>query len=200
MRYMVKRIDFTPEMDELIRNAYLNYEPGCVTGLCKILCIDHHTIRDRADKLGLPKIQQYIRGKNRWTMAEINLLRKNETLTCRQLENIFKIHGYSRTVDAIDNYRRKNLDWLMSTHIDEFTHGYSTFQIRDMLGINAKTVHSWIKNGLLNANELECGNRRVKRCDLLKFMLDHPMRWNFKQMDTVWFADLINEQMRLNNE
>lgn len=194
---LMNPVQFTPEMDGLICQAYLNYKAGSIVGLCKKLGIDHHTMRKRADALGLPKIRQFVRSKNRWSMAEINLLRKNETLTAKQLAHIFEIHGYERSTTAIDNYRRVHMDWLMATHMDEFTHGYSTFQIRDLLGVNGKSVHNWILRGYMKATELPCGNRRVSRKELLHFMLDHPTRWKTTNLDLVWLVDLVNENMRM---
>lgn len=190
-------VQFTPEMDELIGQAYLNYTAGSVVRLCKKLGIDHHTMRKRADTLGLPKIHQFVRCRNRWSMAEINLLRKNETLTAKQLARIFEIHGYERSTAAIDGYRRKHMDWLMTTHMDEFAYGYSTFQIRDLLGVDGKSVHYWIIKGYMRAAELPCGNRRVSRRELLHFMLEHPTRWKTTHLDLVWLVDLINENMRM---
>lgn len=193
---MNQKIQFTPEMDGMICRAYLNHTQGGVREVCKKLGIDHHIIRNRADELGLPKIQRYVRCKNLWSTAEKDLLRKNETLTAPQVSQIFTIHGFDRSATAIDNYRRKHMDWLASTYMDEFVYGYSTFQIRDMLGVNAKTVHYWLKNGLMTATELPGGNRRVKRQELLRFMLNHPTRWKCTNVDSVWLADLINENMR----
>lgn len=192
-----QKIQFTPEMDGMICKAYLNYTQGSVTEVCKKLGIDHHVIRDRADELGLPKIQRYVRKKRLWSTAEKELLLKNEVLTARQVAHIFAIHGFNRSEDSIDNYRRKHMDWLMSTHMDEFVYGYSTFQIKDMLGVDGKTVHYWIKNGFMTATALPCGNRRVKRRELLRFMLNHPLRWKCANLDSVWLADLIHENMRM---
>ena len=187
---------FTEEIDEAIRDAYLNYKPGKVLRLSERLCLDHSVIRRRANKLSLPKIRPPRYEYKRWTGSEVRLLLLHESCNDRQLEKIFKKHGYIRSAGAIDCFRRFHHKWLASHHQDEFSHGYSTFQLSDLLGIHPSTILRWIENGFLKAHRPSCVNWRVRREHLLEFLLEHPARWDCKKADTYWLMDLIQEHMK----
>lgn len=190
-------LEFTEDMDNAVRNAYLNYTPGSVRKLVKALNCDHGVIRRRANKLGLPKIRQnrYSVGYRRWTGPEVRLLLEYEALNTRQLEKLFHSKGFIRSASAIDAFRRTHHQWLASHHQDEFVHGYSTFQIQELLGVDASTVNRWIKKDLLKAHQPSCENWRVRREELLRFMLEHPSRFDCKNVDTYWLMDLIQDKM-----
>lgn len=195
-------LEFTEAMDEAVRNAYLNYSPGSVRQLTEQLNVDHGVIRRRANKLGLPKIRQnrYNVGYRRWTGPEVRLLLEHESFNSRQLEKLFHRKGFIRSAGAIDCFRRLHHHWLAKHHQDEFVHGYSTFQVQELLGTDPSTVNRWIKKGLLKAYRPSCENWRVRREDLLKFMLEHPSRWDCKNTDTYWFVDLIQEYLSFNKD
>ena len=190
-------LQFTEAMDNALREAYLNYEPGKVRKLCGEIGCDHGVIRRRATKLGLPKIRQsrYSVGYKRWTGPEVRLLLEHEHLGARQLEKVFHKNGFIRSDGAIDCFRRHHHSWLASHHQDEFSEGYSTFQLQDLLGIDSSTITRWIKNGLIKANQPNSPNFRIKREHLLKFLIEHPSRWNCKNVDTYWLMDLVQEHM-----
>lgn len=190
-------IKFTESMDEAVRHAYLNYVPGSICKLAEELGVDHGVIRRRANVLGLPKIRQnrYSVGYRRWTGPEVRLLLEHESLNVRQLEKLFQNKGYIRSAGAIDCFRRLHCHWLAKNHQDEFVHGYSTFQLNDLLGVDHSTVSRWIKKGLLKAHRPNGENWRVRREDVLKFLIEHPSRWDCKNADTYWLMDLIQEHM-----
>lgn len=188
---------FTEDMDAALREAYLCYTPGIVRRLCAQFSCDYGVLRRRATKLGLPKIKQnrYAVGYSRWTGPEIRLLLEYEHLNSRQLEAIFHKHGYLRSDGAIDCFRRLHHSWLASQHQDEFNHGYSTFQLEELLGIDASTITRWIHKGLLEAHQSTGPNWRVRREHLLQFLIEHPARWNCRNVDTYWLMDLIQEHL-----
>lgn len=111
-------MQFTADMDDELRDAYLNYQPGKVRNLCKRFDCDHGVIRRRATKLGLPKIRQSCSavGYSRWTGPEVRLLLEHEYLHAKQLEAIFHKNGYLRSDGAIDCFRRLHHRWLASQH------------------------------------------------------------------------------------
>lgn len=187
---------FTEEIDEAIRDAYLNYSIGKVLRLSKRLGLDHSVIRRRATKLNLPRIRPSRYNYKQWSGTEIRLLLKHEACNDKQLEKIFERHGFTRTAGAIDCFRRFHHKWLASHHQDEFAHGYSTFQLSDLLGIHSSTILRWIEKDLLKAHRPICENWRVRREHLLEFLLEHPSRWDCKKADTYWLMDLIQEHMK----
>lgn len=195
-------IEFTSTMDDAVRDAYLNYTPGSIRKLAEELNVDHGVIRRRANKLGLPKIRQnrYSVGYRRWTGPEVRLLLENESLNIRQLETIFHRHGFIRSSGAIDCFRRLHHSWLAKHHQDEFAQGYSTFQIHGLLGVDHSTVLRWIKKGLIKAHQPSCENWRIRREDLLRFLLEHPSRFDCKNVDTYWLMDLVQDHMRFKSK
>lgn len=192
-------IQFTDEMDAALREAYLNYEPGKIHKLSQELRCSHKVIRRRADKLKLPKIRQnrYNIGYRRWTGPEVRLLLENESLSSRQLEAVFHKNGYVRSDGGIDCFRRLHHAWLAAHHQDEFEVGYSTFQLQDLLGIDSSTIVRWIHKKLLKAHQPKADalNFRIRREDLLRFLIEHPARWDCKKVDTYWLMDLVQERM-----
>jgi len=190
-------LSFTEEMDHAVLNAYLNYTPGSIRKLAEDFDCDHGVIRRRANKLGLPKLRQnrYGVGYRRWTGPEVRLLLEHESFNTRQLEKLFQQKGFIRSDGAIDSFRRNHHSWLSSHHQDEFAHGYSTFQLQELLGVDPSTINRWIKKGLIKAHQPNGENWRIRREELLRFMLEHPSRWDCKNADTYWLMDLIQEQM-----
>lgn len=191
-------IEFTESMDKAVKSAYLNYVPGSIKKLAEAFGVDHGVIRRRANQLGLPKIKQdrYNVGYRRWTGPEVRLLLENESLNARQLEKVFHRNGFIRSSGAIDCFRRIHHGWIAQHQQDEFVHGYSTFQIQELLGVDHSTIWRWIKKGLIKAHQPSCENWRIRREDLLIFMLEHPSRFDCKNVDTYWLMDLIQDHMR----
>lgn len=191
---MHKRVEFSEEHNKLILKAYLEHTPGDIGRLVKQLKCDHKTLRKQADKLGVPKIHRYC-NRHRWTANEIKLIDLYESLDCRQMSAMLAKHGYNRSPDSVDSFRRVNRNWLASIFQDEFADGYSTLQLSQILNVDMKTVHRWIRSGLLKAHQPHSENWRVYREDVLQFLLTYPSSWKAVKVDTFWLVDLINEFM-----
>ncbi len=192
-------IPFNEEMDHALTEAYLHYKKGSIKELAKRFKCDHGVIRRRANQLNLPKLKvnKYNTGYRRWTAEEIRLLLEHEHYSSNQLESLFNKKGFQRSAGAIDCFRRSQQQWLLCHHRDEFTIGYSSFQISALLGINSSTVVRWMNKGLLKSDQPDGLNHKVKRRNLLEFMLNNPSYWDCKNIDVYWFVDLIREYTTL---
>jgi excisionase family DNA binding protein len=191
---MNNRITFTPEMDEQLRQAYLNYRPGMIMKLASEWNCSHKLIRRRANQLNLPIVKSHNGIYRRWSSKEIRLLLEYEQYTCRQLSVLLNKHGFDRTEGSIDCFRRKHHRWLDKQHRDEFSIGYTTFQLEELLGVDNSTIRRWIIRGWMKGQQ-HGPNYRVRREHLLLFLIENPGYWKFNHVDTYWFTDLILEFM-----
>lgn len=194
---MKTKFIFTPEMDKRLIDAYRNYRPGAIIALSKELNCSHKVLRRRANHLNLPLVRSHAGIYQRWTPEETRLLLEYEHYTCRQLSSLLKKHGFDRTEGSVDAFRRKHHQWMDKQHRDEFSIGYTTFQLEDLLGVDHATIRRWITRGWLYGQRNDGVGYRVRREHLLQFLLENPGSWKFNRVDTYWFIDLIHEFMSM---
>lgn len=181
----------TAELDEKLKEAWPNLAgKGAFKRFCEDLGIPRHTVGRRAEVLGLamPRFKE-----PEWTEAENALLRRLAGKSIDYITNQFREHGFPRSTTALIN-RFKRLDLSRK---DQTT--YSAQRIARVLGVDAKTVTTWILQGLLGGERR--GTRRlpqqggdahaIERAEFRRFVIENLERIDVRKVNKYDFVDLL---------
>jgi predicted site-specific integrase-resolvase len=182
---------FTPQIDQLIREIYLNQpdaktRPG-IRVLAKKVGMPHWALKKRARELGLARTKE-----KPWSDAELEILARYAWMSDERIRLKLKQAGYARTATAV----HLKLKRMKFKHDGNF---YSANSLAEALGIDNHVVSRWIKSGHLRA-QLR-GTRRtdaqhgdvylIHEKDVRRFIIEHPTDVDLRKVDQLWFLDLI---------
>lgn len=144
------------------------------------LSVPRYIVKRWASQLGVT----YGPGRKRWKPEDVEYLEKH--FQRDRAEGIAKRLGY--TVEAVRN-KAYSLD-LTQRH-DE---GYTLAAVCDGFGVTHGTAKRWIDQGWLK------GERRLNHAsndpwtftpeNIRAFIRDHPLDFNLKRVDQLWFLDV----------
>ncbi len=188
-------LDCSPERDQRIIELYTPpYVRGAITAQARAWGCSTASVCHRARCLGLSPLAQQ-GGHHRWRTEEIKLLRHMPTLTHREASQALAKAGYSRTPEAVMNFRFRD-GWRSQVERDEMTVGYSAKGLATLLGVDATTILRWIRQGLLKATreggqDSRCAFYRVQPKHLYDFLTQHVHYWEPAKVDKYWLMDVL---------
>lgn len=185
----------TPEIDELIRQAYhrlrVDRDRQALKAVSRRIGWPKHAISRRAEKLGLCGTFQKPKA---WSDAEVKILERYGWMCLRRIAMKLAASGFHRTPEAVHikltRMRIKsNSDW------------YSANQLADAFGVDNHKVAHWIRWSWLKAerrgtdrNERNGGDMWViHHEDVRKFALAYPEVYDLAKVEKFWFLDLITK-------
>ena len=186
-----QRHELTPALETAIREkwALLNGR-GAVAALADELGVPRWWLTKTATKLGLTLPH---RKEPPWTAAENDLMRKVPLHDPDRCAKIFREHGFVRSPTAIV-VRAKRLELSRRT-FDKF----SGSQAAKILGVDSKTMTSWIIAGEIAASRR--GTRRlpqqggdswaIEPAELRRFVIEQLERIDFRKVDKFRLVALL---------
>jgi len=182
---------FTDQIDQLIREAYLNHldekmRRG-IPFLAKKVGMPHWALKKRARELGLARTKELP-----WSERELEILSRYAWMSDERIRLKLKAAGCARTATAI-HLKLKRMGFK---HDGSF---YSANGLAQALGIDSHAVTRWIRSGHLKAKlrgtartEQQNGDiYLIHEKDVRRFILAHPTDVDFRKVDQLWFLDLI---------
>src|SRR5271157_2198654 len=182
---------FTDQLDQLIREIYLNHRdaktrPG-IRLLAKKVGMPHWALKKRARELGLSRTKELP-----WSEAELAILSRYAWMSDERIRLKLKAAGYSRTVTGI-HLKLKRMRFKRDGSF------YSAYSLAQALGIDPHAVTRWIKSGHLKAKfrgtargpQQNGDTYLIQEKDVRRFILEHPTDIDLRKVDQIWFIDLI---------
>ncbi|MBW2653636.1 MAG: hypothetical protein JRC91_01535 [Deltaproteobacteria bacterium] len=197
---MKKKYNFTPEIDEQIRQLYrvevgirsVAYK-GPVRDLAKRFNMPRWCVSRRALKLGVLPIQKK---EPNWSEKEIKILEHNSQYSAKTIQKKLKAAGYCRTEVGII-LKRKRMRFLQNLD------GYSAQSVATCFGIDVHAVTRWIDKGWLRAErrntdrtDLQGGDCwYIKNKWIREFVIDSVAVIDFRKIDKYWITDLLSSKV-----
>ncbi|MGC2239162.1 MAG: hypothetical protein WA584_23605 [Pyrinomonadaceae bacterium] len=185
-----KKYNFTAQMDEEIRRAYIERPAsGAIPGVVDLSgkwSIPTWTIKRRAADLGLARAKKAI-----WSEQELALLEAYAHLPCAAISRKLAARWFFRTPHAV-KLKLKRLKIRRSPDVDF----YNVTGLADCFGVDSSVVLRWIRSGLLPVETLltrSDGQQRrlIREGDVREFVCNNPMKFDIRKVDQLWFMDLI---------
>jgi DNA-directed RNA polymerase specialized sigma24 family protein len=182
----------TEHVDDAIRRGYQKPDRGTINRLAIDIQRPRTWIRDRAIKLGIavPRYKPLP-----WSPEEDLIVR--ELAGQRKpasIQRALRKDGFARTETAIVVRMKRLGESRVIESVDE----YSGRQLADMMGVDGKTVSTWVSKGLLRAKEVgeprsdgRATTWRIKRKDVRRFIIDHTAHVDLRKVEKFWFVDLL---------
>ncbi len=190
-RRVRRKYTFTDQIDQLIRELYLNRpdsktRPG-IRALAKKVAIPHWALKKRARELGLARTKELP-----WSEPELQILARYAWMSDERLSLKLKSVGYTRSATAI----RVKLKRMSFKKGGDF---YSANSLAQALGIDPHAVTRWINAGQLKATSRGTarGARQngdiylIREKDVRRFVLEHPSDIDLRKVDQLWFLDML---------
>jgi hypothetical protein len=189
--FMREKLQFTPEMDARIREAFPTLtKRGSVAALAEELGVRRHQLSQRLSTLELtmPRIKEA-----NWTAAEVSLMQRIPLHDPEKCSRIFREHGFSRSPNSI-MVKAKRLNLSRRTHTN-----YSAQQAAVIFGVDAKWVTNRCIDGRLTASRRGTERRiqqggdtwAIERADLRRFILAHLGQIDIRKVDKFAFVELL---------
>jgi len=167
---------YTPAMDEQLREAYrtstrkgeLSPKIAALTAAWKI---PRDSIINRAQKLGLARDI-----RKPWTAEERALLREEAGKT--GLRELARMLGRNATAVAV-KMREERLSYARSD-------AWTERELRRFFGVTALRIREWGTRGWLRPQ-----NGFYERCDVLRFLINHPEAFDTRTIDVAWMRDML---------
>jgi hypothetical protein len=191
---------FSPEQDEVIRDAYRRLykfsQRSALTRLSHTFGYPKHAIIRRGRELGIARAKE-----KKWSDTELQMLQDLARYTPAVISRKMSEAGYLRSETAI-GLKRKRLKLKGSIE-----NGWTATQLSVALGVDNHKVARWIKSGLLHAERLGtrlCGQngdiRWIERADILTFLFDHPEQYDLAKVEKYWLLDLFRCRVSISAE
>lgn len=185
----------TPEIDAAIFDTYgraANGREAKVANLAAALDRPRWWVSTRARRLGLvpPRFKE-----PPWTRDEIYTLEATRGQSLRAIRRKLAERGHRRTETAIKlKLNRAGIGRDDPLH-------YSGRQLAALLGLDSKTVSSWLQAGHLYGRargtrrlDVQGGDTwKIGRRDVRKFVIEHPERIDFHKVDKLWLIELLTD-------
>src|SRR6266568_5659975 len=186
-----RKFVFTAQIDQRVREIYLSHpnaktRPG-VRQLAEQVGIPLWALKKRARELGLARTKE-----KPWKEPELAILARYAWMSDERIRLKLKASGYTRTVTGI-HLKLKRMRFKCDPNF------YSGKGLADALGIDSHVVTRWIKSGHLRAQlrgtargEQQGGDiYLIREKDVRRFILEHPTEIDLRNVDQLWFLDLI---------
>lgn len=185
--------------DRIIRNAYSSPDyrqkrGASVKKAAERLGWPRHVVYNRAIVLGVVVPQKK---PEPWTAEEMELLDRHCHKNFRTISRIFRTNGFHRTPTAVGVKLKRTYGGYKQLRVDS---GYVTgAQAADLIGVNDKTLRSYIQKGWLKATRqgtdriaAQGGDiYRISERDLRKFIINYTAHLNFARIDKYWLVELL---------
>lgn len=179
------------ELDRAITEAWPFLKGrGAVKALAERLGVKKHQVTKRATVLGLTMPH---RKEPNWSGAELELLRRVSLHDPVSASRAFKDHGYSRSPTSIVVMaKRQGLS-------RRYKATYSAHAAAKILGIDGKTMTTWILEGLIKASRRETQRlpqqggdpHSITRENLRAFIIENLERIDIRKVEKFSFVDLL---------
>lgn len=175
--------EYDPKIDRVLRECYADGITAPVKRAAEILNIGIKRAQHRARILGLSVRQQPLM---KWSEFEIAMLEKHPELSAVSMSKRLTKAGYSRTPQAIVQYRGK-------TGLSGIGDYMSPAEVGKLLGgFDNSAVISWIRKGLLKAKmrgyETDKDHYLVSIGSLKNFVVAYPhrLKQHWSNIDPTW--------------
>jgi hypothetical protein len=194
-RISKRKWQMTPEIASRLQEVYQRTPAGrdaAVVKLAREVGWPRHTLTQRAIDLGLvvPRFKE-----PKWSQLEVSILLMHRGQAFATLQRKLKERGFARTETAIC-IKCKRLEIGRDD-----PHHYSGTELAKLLGVDNKTVSTWLNDGLLYG--LPRGTRRtpqqggdewkIARRDVRKFIIAQLERIDFRKLDKYWLVELLTD-------
>lgn len=183
----------SPQIDELIRDAYRSYREGgdrrALTRTAAKIRWPKHMVNRRGAQLGLAHVKEAP-----WRESEVQLLEQYGHLTPQVIARRLRAAGYQRSENAVHIK-------LTRMRIKQNLEGYSATQLANALGVDSHCVTKFIHSKRLKAERR--GTERtdaqggdvwwITRSAAKAFVEQFPDEVNFHKVEKFWFLDLITD-------
>lgn len=128
-----------------------------------------------------------------WSAAELALLEQHHWKIPEVIARIFKRHGYTRTATAIAIKRQRYGLRVANAEV------YTATQLATLMGVDGKTVCTWIAKGWLKASrkgtarsDAQGGDmHQIKPRAARQFIIDYTAHADIRKCDRFWLVDLL---------
>lgn len=181
----------TPEIDAIIRDAYLQQRNGdkrALKAAGRRIGWSTSAISKRGAELGITRVKE-----RSWTHEEEDLLERFGHLAPTGIRLRFAQAGFSRSIAAI---QVKLTRCRIKANLD----GYSACRLADAFGVDVHKVLVWIHRGLLKAERR--GTERtvaqggdiwwISHREVRRFVLRAPEELDLARVEKIWFLDLVS--------
>lgn len=180
---------------ELIRELYSQGSAAREAGeigksslrrLAKKIGWPYWAVQAEAARLGVARIKE-----DEWCAEELEILEKNAHWQPSTIRKRLRARGYSRSLNGI-KVKRSRLR-LASSHdyMSPFNLATNCFRV------SPSVVKKWIKLGWLKAIERDVERKDtchwIRREDVYSFVTRHPMTFDIRKVDQLWFIDLLTQ-------
>jgi hypothetical protein len=130
-----------------------------------------------------------------WSAAELSLLEQHHWKTPEAIAAIFRRRGYPRTPTAIELKRRRYGLRVADAEV------YTAAQLALFMGVNGKTVCTWIARGWLKASRkgtarLSCqggDHHQITQRAVRQFIIDYTAHVDTRKCDRLWLVDTLTQ-------
>ena len=184
----------TPEIDAVIRRLYAervgrDHIPHLKQFAKKIGWPDW-AVKKRGRELGLARTKEAP-----WSDEEVELLHRHAWMSDERIRLKLKAAGFTRTATAIHLKIKR-------TAAKQSGDYYSATGLASLFGCDSHCVVRWIKSGYLKAiprgterTEQQGGDTwLIRHPDVRQFVADHPMEFDLRKVDQLWFIDLLTNR------
>jgi hypothetical protein len=192
---MRKKYHESEHIDAQIRRVYTEkrLDTGVVNDLADRLGYPRWWVKRRAAALGLARTKE-----KPWSDTELEILEENSHKSLAVVQRMLNRQGYKRTTTAIA-IKRKRLGFDLREE-RAIAGIYSSRQLAELMGIDAKSVTGWITKGLLKAKrrgtartEMQHGDEwEIKMNDVRSFLIDYTGHWDHRKVDKYWLVDILS--------
>lgn len=184
----------TPEIDDVIRRLYAERvgrdRVPHLKDFAKKIGWPDWAVKKRGRELGLARTKE-----SAWSDEEVELLHRYAWMSDDRIRLKLKAAGFTRTATAIHLK-------LKRTGAKQSGDFYSATGLATLFGCDSHCVARWIKNGYLKA--ISRGTQRTEKQggdtyliyhkDVRQFVTDHPMEFDIRKVDQLWFIDLLTNK------
>jgi hypothetical protein len=176
--------------DALIRDAYVRLRMGdreAVKVVGRKIGWPRGAVCKRGAELGLARVKEQV-----WSQHELRMLEQCGHLAPTGIQRKLKAAGFARSVAAIQIK-------LNRERIKSNLEGYSACQLAGAMGIDAKKVLRWIKDGVLKAERRGTDRLPQQGGDtwwisdqgVRRFVLRFPEEIDLARVEKIWFLNLV---------
>ncbi|WP_200957841.1 hypothetical protein [Mesorhizobium sp. Root157] len=177
----------TDQIDAIIIRTYQTKpDKRAVQHCAQVVGRPRWWVSKRALKLGLvaPRFKEPV-----WSEAEIGVVTDQAHKNPRTIQKALKRAGYARTETAIVvKLKRLGADRADPDHLN-------ANQLASVMGVDRKTVGSWIAKGWLKAKRREATSLDdfwwIHRKDVRRFVIDNVAAVDLRKVEKFWFVDLL---------
>jgi hypothetical protein len=177
-------------IDNVIRRYWLKPYKGFRADCAHVVGRPGWWVSGRAAKLGLtaPRFKEPA-----WSEVELEIVGANAHRALSTIQRALARAGFTRTETAIA-VKLKRMGPGSRIDLDHYT----AHQLAKLMGVDGKTVTSWIARGLLKAGRrgtdrvaIQGGDHYwIHRRDIRAFVKDNAATVDLRKVDRFWFIDL----------